>query len=452
MTTEDLKFTAYGGAGKVTGANFMLESNSTTILIDCGLVQGRGEEEKINYLPFKYDAARVDFLLITHAHIDHIGRIGKLIKEGFRGKIYSIDATKDLSQYMFEDALGLMSHSKNGPLYSEHDIEIAKSLWTTVQYHEEFKIGDFKVIAKDAGHILGSAIYEIEHESSGKKIAFTGDLGNSPTPLLRDTEYVSNVDYMIIESVYGDRNHENRQERADKLKEVVKKVIARKGVLIIPVFSLEKTQVLLHELNDFIETKEIPSVPIFLDSPLGIKLTKVYKNYTKYFNKHIQQDLKHDNDVFDFPKLKMTLHPEESKMIGKTEAPMIIISSSGMSDGGRINEHERRFLPNKQNAILFIGYQVSGSTGRKIKEGAKKININGKEMQINAEIITIDGYSSHKDSDGLFDFIEHAVSDKLKKVFVSMGEPKASFFLAQKIKDNLNMQAIVSEENKTYTL
>lgn len=449
---SDIKIKFCGGAGKVTGANFLLESDNTKVLVDCGLIQGSEEESKLNTKDFPFDPAEIDFLFVTHAHIDHIGRIGKLVKDGFNGVIYSIDATKDLAVYMFEDALKLMRREYgNDPLYGSQDIDKALSIWKTFTYNENVDAGDFSVNAKDAGHILGSATYKFIEKVSGKSCAFTGDLGNSPSSILRDTEYLDDVDYLVMESVYGDRNHNGAEQRLDNLSSHLKKVIDRGGVSIIPVFSLEKTQVLLHELDNLIEDNKIPSVPVFLDSPLGIKLTSVYKNYSKYFKDEVQEEIEQGDDIFDFPRLSMTFDMESSQKIRNTKPPMIIISSSGMSEGGRITGHEKQYLSDPKNAIFFIGYQVSGSLGRVIREGAKRIKIEGKYIDVKADIISIGGYSSHKDSDGLFDFVEKSAG-KLKKVFVTMGEEKSSFFLAQKIRDNLDIPAVVPELGSEYTL
>lgn len=478
-TARELKLTFCGGAGKVTGANFLLESGAgenseqkssssagTKLLVDCGLIQGGPEDEALNFVPFPYDPSEIDFLLVTHAHIDHIGRIGKLVRDGFRGTIYSTDATRDLAEPMLADALKLMPREggrgrgahdsapgRGEPLYDAANVELALSLWKTVTYHEQFVAGDFSVVAKDAGHVLGSALYEITHTPTGKKVAFSGDLGNSPSPILRDTEPAADVEYLLMESVYGDRNHEERAMRTEKLREVAKRVIARGGVLMIPVFSLEKTQVLLYELDNLVESGAIPSVPVFLDSPLGIKLTAIYGKYGSYFNEAVQKELRSGDEIFNFPKLQMTLNPNESDMIHHTKPPMIIISSSGMSEGGRITAHEKHYLPDARNAVLFIGYQVSGSLGRSIKEGTKRITIDGQKVPVRAEVISIDGYSSHKDSDGLLDFAAHAAEGgRLKKIFLAMGEPKSAFYLAQRIRDNLDVEAIVPEYGSTYTL
>jgi metallo-beta-lactamase family protein len=280
---------------------------------------------------------------------------------------------------------------------------------------------------------------------------FTGDLGNSPTPLLKDTEKITDADYLVMESVYGDRNHEDRNERKEKLKQILNKVIKRNGTLIIPVFSLEKTQVLLHEMNDLIEGGSVPEVPVFLDSPLAIKLTDVYAKQLNNYNEHIQKEIKSGDDIFDFPRLKKTLHQNESEIIDRTKGAKVIISASGMSVGGRVTSHEKKYLPDPNNALLFIGYQVTGSLGRRIKDGEKKVKIAGTDVSINAEIVTVDGYSSHKDSDGLLEFVYDS-AETLKNTFVVMGEPKSSLFLVQKIRDNLGIEATHPKEGESFEL
>ncbi len=436
-----IKIGFYGGVGSVTGANFLLESQQTKILIDCGLIQGYFKGNNPNFENFKYNVSEIDFLIVTHAHTDHIGRIGKLIKDGFNGKIISTPATKDLARIMLEDAVGLMDENI---LYTIEDVNSAFQKWETLDYHTKKVFGDFEIYFKDAGHILGSAIVEAVCLENKKKIVFTGDLGNSPTPLLRDTEKITDADYLIMESVYGDRVHEERDLRKNKLAEIIRKVTKRGGTLIVPVFSLEKTQVFLKELNDLIEDGKVSSVPVFFDSPLGIKLTEVYGRYTHLFKESVQEEIKNGDDIFDFPKLSLTLRKQESDGIVKTEGAKIIVASSGMSEGGRVTAHEKRFLPDPKNAILFIGYQVAGSLGRRIQEGAKQVTIEKTDVPVRAEVLTVSGYSSHKDSNGLLEFVENS-AESLKKVFVVMGEPKAGFYLVQKIRDFLEVDAEVPD-------
>jgi len=458
MDDRKLKLNFYGGVDSVTGANFVLEDNETKIMVDCGIEQGsraRGKDNP-NRKPFNYDPAKIDYLIVTHAHADHIGRIPKLVRDGFTGKIYSTPTTRELVEIMYDDALHLVMDEsrryKIEPMYEKRDVDAALSMWETIPYHTDFDLNkDFAVHFKDAGHILGSAIVYIKDKNTNKNIVFTGDLGNTPTPLIRDTEEIHDADYLVMESVYGDRNHEGKQLRKQKLKEVLNKIIDRKGTLMIPVFSLEKTQVLLHEMNDLIEGGEVPAVPVFFDSPLGIRLTEVYARQFQNFNEQVQERIKGGDDIFDFPKLVKTFNRKESNQIHRTPGPKIIIASSGMSVGGRILDHEKKYLPDPKNSILFIGYQAVGSIGRAIEEGSNTINIDGEKISIKAEIDVVSGYSSHKDSDGLLEFASNS-ADRVKKIFVVMGESKSAMFLTQKIRDNLDIDAIHPKEGESVVL
>lgn len=441
------KITFCGGTGSVTGANFLLEADGKKILVDCGLTQGMKIADDINWDPFSYDPKEIDILFITHAHIDHLGRVPKLINDGFRGKIYSTKPTKALAKPMLDDTAGILSRNKNFELdkiYTEENIKLSLSLWQGFEYHEKITITEnLEVTFRDAGHILGSAMVEFMY--NGKKILFTGDLGNSPSPLLPDTEKITDVDYLIMESVYGDRNHESRNDRRKFLEAIIENNYKRKGTLIVPTFSLERSQELLFELNNLVENKRIPVMPIFFDSPLAIRLTEVFKQFKNYFNENAQKLISKGDYLFDFPGLHSTLRSEESKMIRAVVNPKIIIAGSGMSSGGRIIHHERHYLPDPNNTILLTGYQSVGSMGRLIQEGVKTVHITGEDVIVRAKVVTINGYSGHKDSDHLLDFVEDT-SETLKKVFVVMGEPKSSMFLVQKIRDNLGIEAYAPEK------
>lgn len=448
------------GVGSVTGANFLLELSSVKILVDCGLIQGEKAAQEENRLDFGYNPADIDMLFITHAHLDHVGRIPKLVKEGFNGAIYSTPETFELAKLILEDALGLLKReaTEQGktPLYEEEDMHKAFSLWQTIPYHEERsfeeKDAKFSVYLKDAGHILGSSTIRFTYE--GKKIVFSGDLGNSPTPLLKDTESIGGADYLVMESVYGDRNHEPKDIRRKKLQEVIEDTISKKGTLIIPAFSLERTQVILYEINKLVESKAVPIVPVFVDSPLATRVTDIYKGSTHLFNERAQKEMKEGDDLFNFPKLSFTVSAEDSRAIDHAPSPKIIIAGSGMSVGGRVIHHEEVYLSDAKNTILLVGYQTMGSIGRHLLSGDKKVMIHNNEVKVNARIESILGYSSHKDSDHLVEFAATAGEGdyKVKKIFVAMGEPKASTFLAQKIRDNLGFDALYPERLKRYEL
>ena len=448
IKSKNLTLTFCGGTGSVTGANFLLESDQSKIVIDCGLEQGTTVANEFNHRTFSFNPAEIKVLLITHAHIDHIGKIPKFVKDGFKGVIYSTPETRELSVLMLEDALKLTTQeavrAKVPALYNSDDVKKSFNLWKTIPYHTKTSITpDFEVYLKDAGHVLGSTMYEVLY--NGKKIVFTGDLGNSPTPLLKDTEDITDADYLIMESVYGDRNHESKDDRRMKLEDVIEDTILKKGVLMIPSFSLEKTQVILYEINDLIEEGRVQSIPVYIDSPLAIKITEIYKRFPVDFNPKTRALIKKGDDIFNFPKLHFTETSEESKAILHTPNPKIIIAGSGMSNGGRIMHHEINYLPHPENTLLQVGYQAVNSIGRHISDGAREIDIFGHHVKINARIEHIDGYSSHKDSEHLLEFVDKT-SDTVKKIFVTMGEPKSSMFLVQKIRDNLALEAYAPKE------
>ena len=275
--------------------------------------------------------------------------------------------------------------------------------------------------------------------------------GYSPSPILPDTEKITDVDYLIMESVYGDRNHESRDDRQKYLEQTIEDNYQRKGTLIIPTFSLERSQELLFELDELVRNKRIPIMPIFLDSPLAIRLTEVFKQFKEYFNENAQKSMSQEKHLFDFPGLHETLRSEESKMINAVLNPKVVIAGSGMSSGGRIVHHEVNYLPNPNDTLLLTGYQAVGTPGRLIQEGVKTVHIMGEDVIVRAKVVTISGYSGHKDSDHLLAFVEDT-AENLKKVFVVMGEPKSSMFLAQKIVDNLGVEAHVPELKESVSI
>lgn len=470
------KITFCTGVGTVTGANFLFETAAkagapggarTRILIDCGLIQGEKVANDENREPFPYDISTIDALIITHAHLDHVGRIPKLVKDGYKGPIFSTPETRALAEIVLTDAVKIldMEARKDGvlPLYEAADVAKVFPLWKTIPYHEATKINnassaDISIFLKDAGHILGASMVEITattERTAGNppvKVLFTGDLGNSPAPLLRDTEPVGDVDYLVMESVYGDRNHEERNMRDQKLCDIVNQTIARGGTLVIPAFSIDRTQTLLYELNNMVEQKKIPSVPVFVDSPMATEATRVYAYSTELFNERVRKQIDAGDDVFAFPRLQFIATNDQSRSIEHIPGAKIILAGSGMSVGGRVIGHEETFLPDPKNTILLVGYQSPGSIGRQLADGAKKLHIHDRNVHVKAHVETIYGYSAHKDSDHLVEFVGTATPSRLKKVFVVMGEPGASMHLAQRINDELDGNAMMPERGKEYDL
>lgn len=448
MEGDKIKFSFYGAAQEVTGSNHLLEADingqKTLLLVDCGLFQGARISEEKNNEKFPYNPSNISAIITTHAHLDHIGRIPKLVKEGFSGKIYSTNPTRDLARIMLVDSLGVLrkESKRNGGaevIYNEDDVEKAMGQWEAMDYGEEFSVGSLKIKLRDAGHILGSAMVEII--ANEKKIIFSGDLGNSPEPMLNSTEKITDADFMVVESTYGDREHGEKDEIQLKLERAIEDTIKRKGVLMIPAFSLERTQKILYQINDLTENGRIPRAPVFLDSPLSIKATEIYKKNSKYYGKDAKELLLRGDDIFNFPGLKLTLTSEESKEINSVPSPKIIIAGSGMCNGGRILHHLRHYLSDSANTLLLVSYQAAGSLGRQLEEGASMVRIFGEDVIVKAKVEKIDGYSSHADMNALFGFVRSSY-DSLKKVFVVHGEPKVSSFLTQKIRDNLGIDAI----------
>ena len=438
-TKSKVKITFAGGAVTPTGSNFLLEYGDIKFLVDCGLYQGSRAAEHENREDFKYDPKTISALFVTHGHLDHVGRIPKLCRDGFDGPIYSTAPTRDIGELIMLDSMSILAkEAKNDglePVYDEKDVMHAVRNWNVRKYHEDisFNVGseNIKVRFLDAGHIMGSSM--IEFEIRDKRFLFTGDLGNTPSPLLKDTESIKDIDYLIMESVYGDRNHEKIDQRINKLRDIINKTVKGGGTLMIPAFSVERTQELLYQMNNMVEKGEIPSVKMYLDSPLGIKVTRVYKKYEReYMNNEVNSIIKSGDDIFQFPGLVMTETKEESMAINNDLGAKIIMAGSGMSNGGRIMHHEMRYLSNPKATLLLVGYQAIGTLGRLLQEGEKKVRIKGQEINVKCNIEMISGFSAHKDSDNLVKFVESS-AQSLKKVFIVLGEPKSAMYLGQKL-------------------
>lgn len=432
----------------MTGSNFLLETESVRLLVDCG-TRENSMRTAVNEA-FPYDVSQIAALLVTHAHQDHVGRIPELVRAGFKGVIYSTDATRDLAGIMLEDAFGIlqMEAQRTGvPMpYEREDIERALGLWEVRAYHETFSIGDLTIEMLDAGHVLGSAMMKISR--AGRAVLFTGDLGNVPEPLLKDTESPAGVQYLVMESVYGDRVHEDRESRKKLLREAIEATQERGGTLLIPSFSLERTQVLLSEINDLVERDGMARIPIYLDSPLAARVTEVFKKHTELFNDAARAKIAAGDDLFTFPGLSITNTTRESRAIHHEKGPKVIIAGAGMSTGGRIRMHEMELLDKKDTTLLFSGYQAPGSLGRRVQEGATKVRIDDEWVRVRAEVRILTGYSGHADRDQLLSFIE-STGDSLERAFIVMGEPRASLFLAQRAHDFLGVDAYAPHRGET---
>ncbi len=437
------KITFCGGAGGVTGACYLLELESKNILVDCGLFQGGRFAEEENRKPFPFNPSKIDTVFITHAHADHIGRLPKLYKDGFRGTIIATPPTKDLADVMLRDAYHVMRHEleyqKGELLFSEHDLVGVLELFKAHSYDTPLPFApDCTATLRDSAHVLGSAMIEMSCDDT--KIVFTGDIGNTPSPLLRSIYPIEHTDYMVMESVYGDRIHESHTERKTILERTIEDVYSNGGTIIIPSFALERTQEILSELDELVQHNRIPRIPIFLDSPLAINATKVYEKYVSYFNESAKEELQHDGNLFNFPGLHLTPSREESRAINDVKGPKIIMAGNPHGYGSRIGYHLMRYLSDPNSAVVFVGYARVSSLGRMLVDGARDVRIMDKHIPVRAQIRNIAGYSAHADQNQLKEFVRR-FHKPIKHVFVTMGEPASSDALRRVIRDELGIQA-----------
>lgn len=455
--SKEISLTFVGGARKVTGSNFLVEAKNagttTRILIDCGLEQGARFCESSNNKPFPYDPAQVDAVFFTHAHIDHIGLYPKLVKDGFKGKAYATSATAALMAIMLEDGASLIAREAKKcdeePPYRTQDVERAVAGISNIGYRETVQLADgITATLYNAGHILGSSLVLLD--VWGTTLLFSGDLGRTPGILIPDMDIPDlPIDYLITESVYGNRVHQSIEESEEALLKALQSTAQKKGTLLIPSFSLERTQIILAAIDRFMKEKLVEPIPVFLDSPLAIRVTEVYKNHPEYLRESLQKLLQNGDDPFSFPSLRVTYSHEESKTIDDTPAPKVIIAGAGMSHGGRVRNHERTYLPDAKSSLLLVGYQVPGSLGRRLQDGAKSVTIDRKKVKVRASVSKTGGFSAHADRDGLLAFAEKV---NPKKAFVVLGEMDASSFLAQRIAGFLGIETVIPQKGEAIEL
>ncbi len=416
------------------------------------MFQGCEDCDFRNHQPFPFDASKIDAVLLTHAHVDHIGRLPKLVREGFRGAIYSTSPTRDLTEILLEDAMNFFKRGE-GELYSEADLHQTLSQFKTVEYGEdvEFEEGlSFRFL--EAGHILGSALVRIEilrpaesgtqNDGGGRVVTFSGDVGNAPSILLPPRAAIPETNILVTEATYGNKRHKHTEDRKLLLERAIEDVASRRGVLMLPVFATERTQEILYEINEMLQSKRVPAMPVFVDSPLAIKATAIFSKaeYVKYYRDEIQKLARDHPHLFSFRNLKFAMTVEESKAINEVPPPKVILAGSGMSSGGRILHHEKRYLPDANSILLITGFQAAGSLGRRLLDHAREIKIHGESVPVKAEIRVIDGYSAHADEEQLLQFVDE-MRDNLERVFVVQGEPAAALGFQQAIQDRLGVPA-----------
>jgi metallo-beta-lactamase family protein len=451
-----LRLSFFGGAGIVTGSNFLLETaKGQKFLLDCGIEQGRDFIVEDVYGPFPFDASEIDAVYISHAHLDHVGRAPKLMKAGFTGKVYMTPPTRDLAEAILRDSVRILAgeaEARNlAPLYDEGDVDAFLASIETVPYHEEREIlPGLSIYLRNTGHILGSSSIRIKDEE-GNTFALTSDIGNSPATLLPDHEPITDSEVVLIESVYGDRANPEKDDRVAHLRDLLKKAYEKGGTILMPAFSIERTQILLYEIGKLVASGELPSVPVFLDSPLAISVTKIYQKWAKdYFKPELEGKIR-EGHLFQFPFLTTTADREESEAIAKAGDPKIIMAGAGMSHGGRIGKWEQKYLPYPDTTLFIVGYQAPGSPGRMLQNGSPHVKIDGRDVEVLAKVETLHGWSGHADRDGLLEFAGKCMPNA-KTFFVGLGEPDSERFLAQRIHDYLGAKVIVPEKGETWEI
>ena len=473
-----MKVTFLGATKTVTGSNFLVEGAGKKFLVDCGMYQGSATDEFENGEPFLFDVKDIDFMLLTHAHIDHSGRIPKLYNEGFRNKVIATKATCDLCAIMLPDSGHIQEmevewknrkRERKGedplpPLYTAEDAAKCLEIFTPVQYDEIIDIDDnIKVRFNDAGHMLGSSIIEVwitENEKT-EKIVFTGDLGNNDIPLLSPPTMIENTDYLVMESTYGNRLHMRNDDKAKIFLDVVYETLEKGGTVVIPSFAVGRTQEILYELNRIKEEKhdeefykkykKLMSIPVYVDSPLAISATEVFKDNMNLFNEETQKIINEGDNPLEFSGLKFTRTADESKALNASEESSIIISASGMCEVGRIKHHLKHHLWDPNSTILFVGYQAPGTLGRKLVDGEKKVKIFGEEIAVNARIEYIEGYSGHADQEWLMNFV-YSFTYPPKHIFLVHGEPEGQIVLKQKLEENTSIPITIPDFGESYEL
>lgn len=443
-------FESFGGAGVVTGSCHLLEVNGLNILIDCGMFQG--DERGLNYEGFTFDPKEIDYLIVTHAHLDHIGRIPMLVKQGFKGSIITTRATYAIARLMLHNA-GAIIESKPNPIYTSYDVDPALAKFDQfLDFDEWLEIGEgVKVKFKNAGHILGSATVKIKYEEDGvkKSVVFSGDIGQEHRIITSSLQKYKKANFIFLESTYGDRLHKNINISIMELKSYIEDVTKSGGTVVIPSFALERTQEILYLLRQLSLKGLLKKIPVYLDAPLAINVTKTFLNYPKLFSNEIQELIKANKNPFDFEELIHTESKSASKAIAHKGGAKIIIAGSGMCEGGRIQSHLLRYLGDNNAMILFVGYQVPGTLGHSIIND-KTVEIEGNTIVKNAVIKYIDGFSAHADRDDLFEWV-NGVKD-LETIFLIHGDKEPMQLMAKGLKKKVASKVKIVKMHKRIKL
>lgn len=468
-----MRITFLGAAETVTGSCYLVETEKTSFLVDCGMHQGQPHEDQMNRAAWPFDLGKIDFMLLTHAHIDHSGRIPKLYAGGYRKSIYATKPTAELCGIMLPDSGHIQEmeqewksrkNSRAGqpveePLYTLQDAIDSCRLFKQVKYDAPFEpAADVRVTMRDAGHILGSAILEIWIREEGKetKIVFSGDLGNKGIPIMRDPTIIEGADYLVLESTYGDRQHVNHTDKVERFVKIINETVALGGNVVIPSFAVGRTQEIIYELNREEEKYKdqrsaFMQTPVYVDSPLAVSATKIFRENSDFFDDEARQYIENGDNPLDFPNLHFTASAEESKMLNFSQESKIIISASGMCDAGRIKHHLKHNLWRPESSVIFVGFQAQGTLGRRLVDGAKSVRIFDEEIAVRARIEMIDGFSGHADLNGLLDWVG-AMQKKPAEIILVHGEPEVIASFAKTIGEKFAIKTRIAELDATLEL
>jgi len=456
-----IKLKFLGAAQNVTGSRHLLEANGTKILVDCGLYQERQFRSR-NWDPFTCPPESLDAVLLTHAHLDHCGLLPKLVKEGFKGRIYCTAATSEIAQIILLDSAHIQEedakyklkrHKREGrkgphpiePLYTTAEAEACFPQFSNVKYKQPVKIGDgVEATFCDAGHVLGSSIIRVKVSQDGqdRTVIFSGDIGRSDRPIVQDPSIVEQADYVLVESTYGDRVHEGPEDTKKLIAEVINSTRQAGGNIIVPSFALERSQELLYYINELLLEKAIEPLPVFLDSPMASRITKVFQKHRELYDEEMTEFMRRNKSPFEFPGLKMAGTSEESKAINHIRGTIMVIAGSGMCTGGRVKHHLVNNITRPENTVMFVGYQAVGTLGRRIVNGEKEVRILGQEYPVNARIARINGFSAHADKEELFEWLS-GLKKPPRKLFVVHGESESANKFGDYIREKTGWQVAV---------